>query len=289
MSVLALGTVQFGGRYGVANISGQVGQAEVAAILRRASAAGIDTLDTAIAYGSSESSLGAAGVASWRVITKLPALPDDVTDVAEWAEAQVLGSLQRLRTTQLEGLLLHKPGDLLGPRGKGFIAALDALKSRGFIRCAGISIYDPGELAGVWPVWRPELVQAPCNVFDRRLLDSGWLAALNRHGVRIHIRSVFLQGVLLMPAARRPAWFARWQGLFDRWLNWCSEQDISPLVAALAFARALPGVERLVIGVDSAGQLQEVIVAAAAQVPPPPQDLGCEDRDLIEPSRWKLT
>ena len=209
MSVLALGTVQFGGRYGVANISGQVPQAEVAAILQRARAAGIDTLDTAIAYGCSESSLGEAGVASWRVITKLPALPDGGSDVAKWAEAQVLGSLQRLRTTQLEALLLHQPADLLGPNGARFIEALAVLKSRGLIRCAGISIYDPAELARIWPVWRPELVQAPCNIFDRRLLDSGWLAGLSRHGVRIHIRSVFLQGVLLMPASRRPAWFAR--------------------------------------------------------------------------------
>jgi aryl-alcohol dehydrogenase-like predicted oxidoreductase len=289
MSVLALGTVQFGGRYGVANISGQVPQSEVAAILQRARAAGIDTLDTAIAYGCSESSLGEAGVASWRVITKLPALPDGVSDVAKWAEAQVLDSLQRLRTSQLEALLLHKPGDLLGPQGKVFIATLDSLKSRGLIRCAGISIYDPAELARLWPVWRPELVQAPCNVFDRRLLDSGWLATLNRHGVRIHIRSVFLQGVLLMPASRRPAWFARWQNLFDRWLEWCGTHEISPLVAALAFARNLPGVERLVVGVDSAEQLREVIVASAAQVPQQPEDLGCEDRDLIEPSRWKLT
>jgi aryl-alcohol dehydrogenase-like predicted oxidoreductase len=288
MSVLALGTVQFGGRYGVANISGQVPQEEVPAILQCAHSAGIDTLDTAIAYGSSESSLGAAGVAAWRVITKLPPLPDEVSDVAQWAESQVVGSLERLRTQQLEALLLHKPADLLGLHGARFIDALAALKSRGFIRCAGVSIYDPAELAAVWPVWRPELVQAPCNVFDRRLLDSGWLAALNRQGVRIHIRSVFLQGVLLMSPARRPAWFARWQSLFDRWLKWCGEQHTSPLVAALAFARSLHGVERLVVGVDSTGQLQEIIVACAAQLPPPPADLRCEDRDLIEPSRWRL-
>jgi hypothetical protein len=77
--------------------------------------------------------------------------------------------------------------------------------------------------------------------------------------------------------------------LFDRWLEWCAEREISPLTAALAFARNLPGIERVVIGVDSAGQLQELVVAAAADAPQPPGDLCSEDRDLIEPSRWKLT
>jgi hypothetical protein len=289
MSRLALGTVQFGSRYGVANISGQIAPPEIAAILERAYGAGIDTLDTAIAYGDAEARLGDAGASSWRVITKLPSLPNDVTDVTQWIDAQVLGSLRRLRTVQLDGLLLHKSADLFGPHGTRFIEALGSLKARGWIRCAGVSIYDPAELERIWRVWRPELVQAPCNVFDRRVARSGWLATLQQHGVRIHLRSIFLQGVLLMPAARRPPWFGRWQGLFDRWLNWCGQQHSTPLMAAVAFARSLPGVERLVIGVDSARQLQEIVVAAEADMPIPPEELCSEDLDLIEPSRWNLT
>lgn len=50
---LALGTVQFGLPYGVANQQGQVTETEVNSILDLASANGINTLDTAIAYGES--------------------------------------------------------------------------------------------------------------------------------------------------------------------------------------------------------------------------------------------
>jgi aryl-alcohol dehydrogenase-like predicted oxidoreductase len=289
MSKLALGTVQFGQPYGVANTSGQVTPSVVATILDRASKAGIDTLDTAIAYGSSETCLGEAGVSSWRVITKLPTLPDGVANVSEWAETQVLGSLRRLKIAQLDGLLLHRPSDLVGPRGTGLVEALSAFKSRGWVRSLGISIYDPVELDMLWPVWQPEIIQAPCNVFDRRLMLSGWLARLNGQGVRIHIRSVFLQGLLLMSASRRPAWFGQWSSLLDRWVGWCDRNETSPLQAALAFARGLPSVERLVVGVDSVAQLDEILAAAAANVALPPGDLFSEDRDLIDPSCWKLT
>ena len=61
MNRLALGTVQFGVPYGIANHSGQVSRAEANAMLQHALANGIDTLDTAIAYGDSESCLGKVG------------------------------------------------------------------------------------------------------------------------------------------------------------------------------------------------------------------------------------
>jgi aryl-alcohol dehydrogenase-like predicted oxidoreductase len=288
MNKLALGTVQFGLRYGVANTSGQVAPAAIAAILLRARQAGIDTLDTAIAYGDSETRLGDVGMESWRVVTKLPALPDGVADVFEWVESQVRGSLQRLKLARVDGLLLHKTSDCLGPHGATYVRALNELKARGWVRSAGISIYDPAELDALWPVWQPDIVQAPCNVLDRRLIQSGWLEKLRQAGVRLHIRSVFLQGLLLLPKARRPDSFSTWATLLDRWLDWCVEHEVTPPQAALGFILSLPGVERLVVGVDSGAQLDEILAATNAEVAVPPDDLCSRDRALIEPSRWKL-
>jgi aryl-alcohol dehydrogenase-like predicted oxidoreductase len=289
MNRLALGTVQFGLRYGVANTSGQVAPTAIAAILRRAREAGIDTLDTAIAYGESEARLGDAGVASWRLVTKLPPLPQEMADVGTWVESEVQGSLQRLKTTRLDALMLHKAADLLGPYSKACIRALEDMKARGWVRSIGVSIYAPEDIAAVWPMWRPDIVQAPCNVFDRRLIQSGWLGRLSEAGVRVHIRSAFLQGLLLMPRATQPKWFDPWRGLLDRWAASCVQLETTPLAAALAFVLAQPGVERLVVGVDSLAQLDEILVAARARAVLPADDLYSEDRDLIDPSRWKLT
>jgi diketogulonate reductase-like aldo/keto reductase len=43
-------------------------------MLQLAARSGIDTLDTAIAYGESETCLGEAGVQAFKVVTKLPAI-----------------------------------------------------------------------------------------------------------------------------------------------------------------------------------------------------------------------
>jgi aryl-alcohol dehydrogenase-like predicted oxidoreductase len=287
MSRLALGTAQFGLSYGISNRAGQVDSKSVTAILARAASAGVDTLDTAISYGESESVLGRAGVRGWKVVTKLPGLPADVRDVANWVESQTLGSLERLGVARLDALMLHRPADLLGENGVRYQASLERLKAQGVARSVGVSIYDPTELDALWGRFRPDIVQAPLNVFDRRLIASGWLARLVSHGVRVHVRSVFLQGVLVMAADARPGYFFAWRDLFDRWTAWCAQQDVAPQRAALAFIDAQRGIERYVIGVDSLEQLDE-LVAPMRAVPTPPADLASDDRELIEPSRWKL-
>ncbi|MGH6959261.1 MAG: aldo/keto reductase, partial [Dongiaceae bacterium] len=71
---LALGTVQFGIAYGVTNEHGQVPAADVARLVEIAVAGGITLLDTAAAYGESETVLGAvAGDQSMlRIVSKIP-------------------------------------------------------------------------------------------------------------------------------------------------------------------------------------------------------------------------
>jgi aryl-alcohol dehydrogenase-like predicted oxidoreductase len=288
MAALALGTVQFGLRYGVSNQTGQVPQSQVAAILSEAAAAGITTVDTAIAYGDSEASLGRAGMSGWRVVTKLPPLPAEVVCLESWVEQQLEDSLRRLGVPQVEAVLLHRSSDLLGRRGALYLQALLKLKSERF-RFLGVSIYEPAELDALWPLWEPEIVQAPCNVFDRRLASSGWLTRLASRGVRVHTRSTFLQGLLLMSPERRPPAFAPWAALLDRWCGWCRQSGVSPLAAALGFVRAQPGVECIVVGVDSAAHLREILAAFRSESPVPPAELCSEDRDLIDPSRWKLS
>ena len=121
MTRLALGTAQFGLPYGIANQAGQVSRKDVSAMLQLAASNGIDTLDTAIAYGESEKSLGQAGTQGFRVVTKLPALPDDCPQVIPWVSEQVDASFTRLGVSSVYGLLLHRPEQLLRQIGELFL------------------------------------------------------------------------------------------------------------------------------------------------------------------------
>jgi aryl-alcohol dehydrogenase-like predicted oxidoreductase len=282
---LALGTAQFGLPYGVANRIGQVGRDAATAILATATAAGVDTLDTAIAYGDSERCLGECGMLDWRVVTKLPRLQPH-EDVSALVQQHVDESLARLRIPRLHALLLHRSRDLLEPWGESLHRALLAIKQQGRAAIVGISIYDPEELDAVWSRYPLDFVQAPFNVLDRRLETSGWLARLRKEGVEVHIRSIFLQGLLLMSPADRPAQFARWQHVWAQWHQWLATAGVAPLAACLGFALAHTSVDRIVVGVESVSQLREILAAAEAKTPGLPVSLATNDPALINPSQW---
>ena len=282
-SRLALGTVQFGIPYGVSNSGGQVPAALAERILATAAEAGIDTLDTASAYGDSEAVLGAIGVARWKVVTKLPPLPPGTSDPTDWVMREVEASLQRLRVDRLAGLMLHRSGDLTGAAADSIHAAMIRLRDQGIVGRIGYSIYAPAELDALFARYPADLVQAPLNVVDRRLDTSGWLRRLDEAGVEIHTRSAFLQGLLLMRPEARPPAFARWNATFDAWDRAHQGQA---LATALGFALSHGQVDRVIVGVTSPDELAEIVAAARMSPQPVPASLSSDDEDLVNPARW---
>lgn len=283
---LALGTVQFGLNYGVANAAGRVIIEMADAILRQAQQSGLDTLDTAIAYGDSESVLGKLGVQGWNVVTKLPAVPEGCPDVAHWVRSQLHESLKRLGLQHIHGLLLHRPGQLLECGGGDLYAALQTLKTEGLVAKVGVSVYGPEELDNLWSKYKLDLVQAPLNIVDRRLVDSGWASRLKDSGVELHTRSAFLQGLLLMPADKRPDRFKRWSDLWQVWDRWLLATGMTPLQACLGYVTSLDEIDRVVVGVDSVMQLNEILAAANGVLDSLPAFKPLQDDRLINPACW---
>lgn len=287
LSPITLGTAQFGTNYGIANGIGQVSREEVAKILSCALAQGVDSLDTAIGYGQSEAMLGGIGVGQFDVVTKLPPLPIDVADLKKWIADQVSGCLERLKQESIHGLLLHRSHDLQGPAGSVLADELSALKKQGRVEKIGVSIYNPSELEFVTNSLELDLVQAPLNLVDRRLVTSGWLDRLKQMNAEVHTRSAFLQGLLLMSREHIPEKFERWAGLWDSWGESLRMHDISALAACLFYPLAHPQVDRVVVGVDSLAQLKEIVdVAKRAPVARDFDFMSSDDEQLINPSRW---
>ena len=283
---LALGTVQFGQNYGIANQAGQVSPAETKAILELATAQRINMLDTATSYGDSELRLGAIGIPNWQVVSKLPAVPDGCADIAGWVTDSAHASLRRLGLQSHYGLLLHRPQQLLDADGDQIFLALQNLKTMGLVEKIGVSIYDPAELDALCPRFEFDIVQAPFNLLDRRMINSGWMNRLANSGTELHVRSIFLQGLLLMTPSERPSKFNRWQQLWSAYSEWLRSDEITPLQACVRYSLSFAEITRVIVGVDAAHQLREIVEATDGSIPVLPGTLQVQDRDLINPSRW---
>jgi hypothetical protein len=287
---IALGTAQFGMDYGVSNSAGQVKVEEAREILEIAKSHKINTIDTAITYGNSESVLGDIGVDSFKVISKLPPFPSDVNSTSVWINDQVKSSLERTKLNSLFGLLLHKSSDLYAQQGIEVLAILSELKDKGLVNKVGVSIYSPEELDALGAnINRLDIVQAPFNVFDRRLESSGWLKKLSMLGVEVHTRSVFLQGLLLLTKEQRNPFFSQWDSHFKSFDNWIANIGQTPLEACLKFVDSCDYINKVIVGVQSTHQLSQILSAVKKNDLLQVQNsLEVDDEMLINPSNWNL-
>lgn len=283
---LCLGTVQFGLPYGITNQAGQVPEVEVSRILELATASGIELLDTAQAYGTSETVLGRCWPtgAPRRLISKLPAGAGQES----W-EASLVASLDRLKTPQLDGFLLHRSSDLLASDGKALMDWLEGLRERGLVERIGVSIYDASELDGL-PLERLQLVQLPLSVYDQRPIRDDTIARLQDLGIAVHVRSVLLQGLLLQPPEEWPAHLSKaFRNHHARWLKQLHQEGVSPLTGALGFVRDCEGVEAVLCGVVSRKELVEILESwshMSGTVDETPEKWAWENAMDIDPRCW---
>jgi aryl-alcohol dehydrogenase-like predicted oxidoreductase len=285
---LAIGTAQFGLDYGISNAYGMTYKDEAQRILDLAKCYDIDTLDTAAAYGISEQVLGQIGVAGWKIVTKVPPLPIDEMNGKKWVLDHVRQSLDRLQIERLDGLLLHNATDLLKAHGKDIAIGMQEAKEQGLVGKVGYSIYSPQQLSELIEVMLPELVQAPFNVLDQRLAKSGWLSRLTQAGIEVHVRSVFMQGLLLMDREKRPTAFDIWREHWQRWDAAVGGRNDRALALCLGFVKAQPGISCVIVGVENQEHLQQLLAIWKKALPFEATALACDDPQLVEPSNWKL-
>ncbi len=284
---LAIGTANFGMKYGTFNASGQINFKQVKLIAKLALERNLDTLDTAISYGESESVLGSIGVSKWKIVTKIPPITNNIQFVDEWLYSQVQESLLRLKVPKIHGLLLHAPSQLRQAHGHKIWSIMLDLKEKQIVSKIGYSIYNPSELDDLWKDFRPDIVQSPLNLIDRRLYTSGWLDKLHNNGCEVHARSIFLQGLLLSKNIRMPNFFKKWQPLFKLYYQWLEKENLTPLEACLSFALSFPKVSNTVVGVDSLAHLKQILDCGIRTTVDFPNDISTEDTNLINPANWQ--
>ena len=277
---LALGTVQFGLDYGVTNHDGQVAIGEVKNILDYAKDKGIDTLDTAPSYGNSEKVLGGVGVNDFQIITKTTSLQVGVANVLQAFHQ----SLTDLNITSVDGLLIHNIEEVKDKQFDSLYKELNKLKQDKLINKIGFSTYTPDQVDFLLDNFDFDLIQVPFNVFDTRLIDGGQLQALKNKNIEVHARSVFLQG-LLLDFKHLSDYFSKWTKEFDSYQETVQDSELSLLEYALNFALNTSELDKILVGVDNANQLLDIVNSSTIGVNL--NEFSIDDVSLLNPVYWR--
>ncbi len=257
LSKLSLGTVQFGLNYGIANTQGQPSQEEVDNIIQYVYDNNINCFDTAQAYGNSEEVLGKA-INDKKDIFVISKLKSELfkNDLLE----NINKSLINLKIDSLYGLLLHD-SELLYSWKDEYRVLVDRLIEENKIKYFGVSIYtnEDFELA----IENPSIkfIQIPFNIFDQRAISEEWLKKAKENNKLIFIRSVFLQGLLLMDINKVPENLEIAKKYLHIFESYCEKMKVSKNELALSFVNSVAKESLILFGCDNINQAHENIVS----------------------------
>ena len=261
ISALSLGTVQLGLSYGINNADGKPSQETANAILNAALEGGINTLDTAGAYGDSEVVIG-----NWLktvdpakhpfIVTKAAGLDhSSLENLRKDLFGRVKASKERLGVEQLDMLMLHHFDDYLCDK-ENVRKVMQELKDSGEVRFIGASAYshhDYGEIADTGF----DATQIPINLFDWKQIENGGLKKLEESGMMVFVRSVYLQGLVFQKPENLAPHMEFVRPTLEKFQYLCKKYELAPAALALSYALSLPGVTSLVLGSEKTEQVKQ--------------------------------
>lgn len=255
VSKLVLGTAQLGMDYGIANTFGKQDMGSANKILKAAYELGVRFLDTAQQYGNSEQIIGSYiknnRSHSFMVISKLH------PDINPSNSAEVVDAVKRSYSTigsTLEGLLVHNPV-WLNSWNKEIGASIGECIEKQYIKAFGISVYSPDELDKALTIDGMSIFQIPVSVLDRKFLESGLIPTAQSHGKTFFIRSVFLQGLLVMPIEKAVQKVPQSKPYLERWHSFCQKLNMEPGAAALQYVSSVIPESYVIVGCERPAQV----------------------------------
>jgi len=279
---IAIGTAQFSNNYGITN-EDFLEFKDLENILKDCKEFRINTLDTAPEYEGVEEKLGKFNLKYFDLITKISLEKNKKILDENSLKKNIENSFIKLNVQKIYAILIRKPTNLLNNK-KLLNIILDYKKKKKICKI-GYTLYDISELEALYSYFRPDIVQIPYSLVDKRFEKRNWINKMYKDGVEIHIRSVFLQGLLLANLKNLPKKFDKYKEFFKRFENWVKKNNISKLQACLFNVLLDKRIKRVIVGINSRQNLNEINNVRCKELIYPDW-LTLDDDYLIDPSKW---
>jgi len=286
MANLILGTATFREEYGIANKGIKLESREISEIVVTAQTLGINEFDTAPAYAGAEAQLGM--YLDQRQQPKISSKISKADSISvKLILATVKETLRRTRVSSLENLYLHDPVALSGTSAFETIAGLKEVVSLGLAKRVGASVYSIQALLDAKAIYPGLTVfQVPENICDRRMLSSSELVDLKNEGNQFNVRSIYLQGLLLMSPQAIPGKLQKAKTAVQQLKTFADSYATLPVDLCLAYGRAIPWASGIIIGAVNGAQLRQA-VESKVQLPAAWETLiDVLPEAILDPRRW---
>ncbi len=277
---LVLGTANFTQKYG-ADLT-QVSQNEIKKIFHIAKKNKIYDFDTAEAYLKNKK--------IYKKIDKKFQFISKIKPCAKWVslefcQKKIEEQLKIFDRKNFKTILFHNTKILFHKDGTKIFRNLQKLKEKKFFKQIGISVYNTNDLNYLTNKYDFNVVQCPYNILDKRILNTGWFDKLKNMGIETHVRSIFLQGLLVNKLFYKKKYFKKWNFFFLKWFKDLENKGISPIDYCLNDVLKYD-FDKIIIGINNSQNFREIInfktISKNDMI-----NLNINDTKLIDPRNWK--
>ena len=283
---IILGSANFDQSYGVKK--NFINKKEIKKILNFAARNNVKSIDTSPLYNKSEKIIGLLNNRRFNIITKIPPKPKKIkkNNINKWLQKTVMQSLKNLKIKKFDCLLLHSADSLLSKDGDEFYKCIKNIKKDKLTNRIGLSIYDFNILGKILKRFKFDIVQVPLNIFDQRLLETGWLRKLKNRKMEIHVRSIFMQGILLLKSSQLPKKLKKLNKHWLLWDQWLKKNKLNSLKACVSFISNQNHIDGVVVGCNNKNQLKQILKLRQKKNYFSLPNLKIINTKLIDPREW---
>lgn len=289
MKKIVLGTAQFSGNYGITKNKVKFTQNESHKILRTLISKNLNHLDTSIDYKKSLKRLNNFKFKNWQITTKID--PKNLDFSSEHnlylsVENQIELFKKNSSIKTIKNLLLRNSNIFLTSKGEVLFKVLKKIKKKKLVNNFGYSIYDFKSLKKIIHKFKPDLIQCPYNVLDRRIENTELRKLLKKKKIKVQARSIFLQGVLLKKIDELPKSFQKWRKIFLKFENTLKINKISALSLCFNFVNNNKDIDEILVGVQNNEELKQILDIKPNNKIFMYKYFNKANYNLIDPTKW---
>ena len=253
---IIIGTANFSQNYGLSK--SKISSIKMAQkILNFCEKNKINTIDDACHYSNTKKIFKKLRLNNFKLITKikLPQNYKSYRNLNSYFKNIISRDLKNLSKKNFSHILAHEvyKDD---KKNKIMMNILKYLKKRKLAKKIGVSGYNPNEIKKILKIWKPDVIQLPFNIFDQRLINSKIIDLLDKKKIEIHVRSIFLQGMLVR--AKIPKKLKRFKRYFINWNKWCYHHKINKVRACVQYVKRFKQISAIIIGTNNLSQIKQI-------------------------------
>ncbi len=254
ISKIILGTANFGNKYGISKV--KINKNEVKKICKYSLTKGIKFLDTASDYKGNYKIIKNLSK-NFIITTKI--LPNSKWEKIKFCEKEIRLIQKQVNYKKIDTLFFHNEKFLYNKKkAKRVFENLKVLKKKKLFKNLGVSIYNFSKINYLTDNYDIDVVQCPFSIFDQRLINTGSFVKMKKKGIKIHVRSIFLQGILLNNLIPKKKFSNEIKDKIKLLNDYANYNDTRPLDLCLNYVMSFK-IDKIVIGFSNLNNLRQII------------------------------